>query len=47
MLELLQTLGKTTRSAFAKLGRGTFFLLHTLSGISEVVPRPNLLVKQV
>ncbi|MCQ8181420.1 lipid asymmetry maintenance ABC transporter permease subunit MlaE [Methylomonas sp. SURF-1] len=47
MLELLQTLGKTTRSAFAKLGRGTFFLLHTLTGISEVLPRPNLLVKQV
>lgn len=47
MLQLLQNLGKTTRSSFAKLGRGTFFLFHTLSGIKEVLPRPNLLVKQV
>lgn len=47
MLELLETLGQTARSSFAKLGRGTFFLLHTLTGIAEVLPRPNLLMKQM
>lgn len=47
MLELLEQLGKTTRSSFAKLGRGTFFLTHTLAGIREVLPRPNLLIKQL
>jgi phospholipid/cholesterol/gamma-HCH transport system permease protein len=47
MLEFLANLGKSTRHSFAKLGRGTFFLLHTLTGIREIVPRPNLLVKQL
>ncbi|MDD1620271.1 MAG: lipid asymmetry maintenance ABC transporter permease subunit MlaE [Methylococcaceae bacterium] len=47
MLELLENLGKTTRSSFAKLGRGTFFLTHILTGISEVLPRPSLLMKQM
>ena len=46
MLELLETLGQTARSSFAKLGRGTFFLLHTLTGIAEVLPRPNLLTRR-
>ncbi len=47
MLEFLENLGKTTRESFAKLGRGSFFLLHTLTGIREIVPRPNLLIKQL
>lgn len=47
MLELLEQLGKTTRSGFSKLGRGTFFLMHALSGIREILPRPNLLIKQM
>lgn len=47
MLQFLQNLGKTTRSSFAKLGRGTFFLTHTLTGIGDVLPRPNLLLKQL
>lgn len=47
MLELLEQLGKTTRGSFAKLGRGTFFLMHALSGIREILPRPNLLIKQM
>ncbi|MCQ8116965.1 lipid asymmetry maintenance ABC transporter permease subunit MlaE [Methylomonas rosea] len=47
MFQFLQNLGKTTRSSFAKLGRASFFLSHTLTGISDVVPRPNLLIKQV
>ncbi|WKJ90998.1 lipid asymmetry maintenance ABC transporter permease subunit MlaE [Methylomonas montana] len=47
MLQFLQNLGKTTRSSFAKLGRGTFFLTHTLTGIGDVLPRPNLLLKQM
>jgi len=47
MLQFLQNLGKTTRSSFAKLGRGTFFLTHTLTGIGDVLPRPALLLKQL
>lgn len=47
MLELLEQLGKTTRGSFAKLGRGTFFLTHALAGIREILPRPNLLIKQM
>ena len=47
MLEFLESLGKTTRHSFAKLGRGTFFLLHTLTGIHETLPRPSLLIKQM
>ena len=47
MLEFLELLGKNTRNSFAKLGRGTFFLIHTLTGIGEVLPRPNLLMKQM
>jgi len=47
MLELLENLGKTTRSGFAKLGRAAYFLLHTLAGIGDVLPRPSLLLKQM
>lgn len=47
MLEHLETLGKTTRESFAKLGRGTFFLVHALTGIREILPRPSLLIKQM
>lgn len=47
MLELLEQLGKAARGSFAKLGRGTFFLMHALSGIREILPRPSLLIKQM
>ena len=47
MLEFLEHLGKDTRHSFAKLGRATFFLFHTLNGIGEVLPRPSLLMKQM
>jgi phospholipid/cholesterol/gamma-HCH transport system permease protein len=47
MLELIQTLGKSTRAGFTKLGRGTYFLLQTLAGILEIVPRPRLLLNQM
>jgi phospholipid/cholesterol/gamma-HCH transport system permease protein len=47
MLELLENLGKTTRGSFAKLGRGAFFLSHTLTGIGDILPRPSLLMKQL
>ncbi|MCQ8104935.1 lipid asymmetry maintenance ABC transporter permease subunit MlaE [Methylomonas sp. SURF-2] len=47
MLEFLELLGKTARGSFAKLGRATFFLMHVLAGIREVLPRPNLLNKQL
>ena len=47
MFEFLENLGKATLSSFAKLGRSTLFLGHTLTGIGDVIPRPNLLIKQI
>jgi phospholipid/cholesterol/gamma-HCH transport system permease protein len=47
MIELLQNLGQNTRTGFTKLGRGTFFLLQTISGILSVLPRPRLLLNQM
>ena len=47
MLESIQSLGKKTLDSFAKVGRGTLFLGHVLTGIRETIPRPNLLIKQI
>ncbi len=47
MIEQLQLLGNQTRGSFAKLGRGTLFLLQTLTGIGSVIPRPRLLLNQL
>ena len=47
MFDFFATLGKTTRDSFAKLGRGVFFLFHTLAGIGQVLVRPSLLLKQM
>jgi phospholipid/cholesterol/gamma-HCH transport system permease protein len=47
MIELIQTLGKRTRGSFTKLGRATFFLLHTLTGLVELLPRPRLILNQL
>jgi phospholipid/cholesterol/gamma-HCH transport system permease protein len=47
MLGFIQYLGKSTRAGFTKLGRATFFLLQTLAGIIEILPRPRLLLKQM
>ncbi len=47
MIQLFQKLGQTTLSGFAKLGRGSFFLLTTLSGIFSVLVRPRLLIAQI
>jgi len=47
MIKFLQFLGKNTRSSFTKIGRATFFLIQTVSGIASVLPRPRLLLKQM
>ncbi|MGJ0490456.1 lipid asymmetry maintenance ABC transporter permease subunit MlaE [Methylobacter sp.] len=47
MIQLLQYLGRTTRASFTKLGRGTFFLLHTLAGLGSILPRPRLILNQM
>lgn len=47
MIQLLQYLGQTTRASFTKLGRGTFFLLRALAGISDILPRPRLILNQI
>jgi phospholipid/cholesterol/gamma-HCH transport system permease protein len=47
MMEIFQYLGQRTRGSFTKLGRGAFFLLHTLAGIPEILLRFRLLLKQL
>jgi phospholipid/cholesterol/gamma-HCH transport system permease protein len=47
MMQFFEHLGAATRRSFTKLGRGTFFLLETLSGIISVLPRPRLLLNQM
>lgn len=47
MIDFLNYLGKKTRAAFNKLGRGTFFLVHMLFGIGDVIIRPRLLLNQI
>lgn len=47
MMEFFQSLGKSTRAGFTKLGRGTFFLLQALTGITDILPRPRLLINQM
>jgi phospholipid/cholesterol/gamma-HCH transport system permease protein len=47
MMEFFGTLGRNTRSSFTKLGRAVFFLLQTVAGILDVLPRPRLLLKQL
>ena len=47
MLDFFATLGRATGNSFSKLGRGTFFLCHTLTGIGQVLVRPSLLLKQM
>jgi len=47
MIIIFTQLGVATRTSFAKLGRGTFFLIQTLAGIASVLARPRLLSKQL
>lgn len=47
MLHFLQLLGSSTRTNFAKLGRATYFLGHTLTGIVDIALRPRLLLNQL
>lgn len=47
MMEFFHYLGKNTRAGFTKLGRGTFFLLQSVAGIVDILPRPRLLLNQM
>lgn len=47
MTRFLNFLGKTATTSFTKLGRGSYFLLETLTGIIEVIPRPRLVINQI
>jgi phospholipid/cholesterol/gamma-HCH transport system permease protein len=47
MMDFIQTLGRNTRSSFTKLGRATFFLLQTITGITDILSRPRLLLNQL
>ena len=47
MIQMISNLGRATLDSLAKLGRSTLFLTHTLTGITELLPRPRLLTKQL
>ena len=47
MIQFLQYLGESTRTSFTKLGRGTYFLIQTISGTLSVLLRPRLLLNQL
>jgi phospholipid/cholesterol/gamma-HCH transport system permease protein len=47
MIAALQRLGQVTLRVFQRLGRGSLFLLQTLSNIPGVLLRPGLVVKQL
>ena len=46
-MEFFRVIGKSTRKGFTKLGRATFFLMHTIQGIMDLLPRPRLLLNQL
>lgn len=47
MIEFLQHLGNGTLTSFGKLGRGSRFLLQILSGLTDTLARPRLLINQL
>ncbi len=47
MIRLTRQLGRYTLQSLAKLGRGSLFLNHTLSGLTEILFRPRLLIRQL
>ena len=47
MMDFIEGLGSSTRTSFNKLGRATFFLGQTVSGIMSVLLLPGLLLKQL
>lgn len=46
-MEFFSYLGAGTRESFTKLGRASYFLISILAGISSVLVRPRLLLKQL
>ncbi len=47
MIQLTRQLGRFTLQSLAKLGRGSLFLGHTLSGLTDILLRPGLLIRQL
>lgn len=45
--DILQKLGNSVLSMLEKLGRAHLFLLHVLNGVSDILPRPGLLIAQL
>jgi phospholipid/cholesterol/gamma-HCH transport system permease protein len=46
-MEFFTYLGANTRESFTKLGRASYFLISMLAGISSVLVRPRLLMRQM
>ncbi len=47
MIQLTRQLGRFTLASLTKLGRSSIFLSHTLSGLTEILFRPSLLIRQL
>lgn len=47
MVKLFQKLGQETLKGIGKLGRAMVFIVHALSGASDLVRRPGLLMAQI
>jgi len=47
MIRIINNLGRGTLDSLAKLGRSALFLTHAVTGITEILPRPRLLTKQL
>jgi len=47
MIALLQKIGQISLNFFQRIGRAVMFLIHVLSGLKELILRPNLLIQQI
>jgi len=46
-MQIFQQLGHATLNSLSKLGRGTFFLMHSLNGLTYILIRPGLIIRQL
>ncbi|MGB5396813.1 MAG: ABC transporter permease, partial [Gammaproteobacteria bacterium] len=47
LLGSIEKLGRVTLGAIQRLGRGNIFLLQVLAGLTGMLRRPSLLIKQL
>ncbi len=47
MINILQKTGQITLNFFQKIGRAVLFLIHVLSGLKQLILRPQLLLGEI